>query len=478
MNTFKRQFLLEIFRIFDIFVCLFAFALAITLTKMPLSIAGFDELISVRISAANLFVFLFLLGGWHATFIFLGFYDSRRLSKIRREMYDLTKGAVICSLITFILNIVYPVSLFNSLFFTYFTLILFAIMLSNRLLLRFFLKELRLAGINLRHVVIIGTNQNAHQFAERIKNEPELGYLFKGFVDNEWHVQPSNQTNFKLLSNLGNFSKYLRDNIVDEVIICLPVHSYYAQIETIITASAEQGILVRMKNDIFKLNNSYPKVEYLGNEMLLTYCTGQMRRRLLVFKKLYDFAFALILFIITLPLFLLTALAIKLTSPGPVFFSQERLGFNKRRFKLYKFRTMVPDAEKKIKELEHLNEIKGAAFKLKDDPRITPIGKILRKLSLDELPQIINVLKGDMSLVGPRPLPERDFKGFNTDWHRRRFCVKPGITCLWQVSGRNNISFDEWMALDMKYIDNWSPLLDMKILFKTVPAVLSGHGAS
>ena len=212
--------------------------------------------------------------------------------------------------------------------------------------------------------------------------------------------------------------------------------------------------------------------------MLLTYCTGQMRRRLLLFKKIFDFVSALVLLVLVSPILLLAAAAIRLSSPGPIFFIQERIGFNKRRFKLYKFRTMIPDAENRISDLEHLNEIKGAAFKLKDDPRITPVGKILRKLSIDELPQLFNVVKGDMSLVGPRPLPIRDYKGFNTDWHRRRFCVKPGITCLWQVSGRNNVSFEEWMSMDMQYIDTWSPMLDMKILLKTVPAVLSGNGAS
>ncbi len=182
--------------------------------------------------------------------------------------------------------------------------------------------------------------------------------------------------------------------------------------------------------------------------------------------------------IILLPVFVAAALLIKLTSPGPVFFVQERVGYNKRRFKLYKFRTMVPGAEKKQKELEQLNEMSGPVFKIGKDPRITPIGKFLRKTSVDELPQIFNVLKGDMSIVGPRPLPVRDYEGFDQDWHRRRFSVYPGITCLWQINGRNQISFEEWMKLDMEYIDNWSLGLDLIILAKTIPAVLKGSGAT
>ena len=167
-----------------------------------------------------------------------------------------------------------------------------------------------------------------------------------------------------------------------------------------------------------------------------------------------------------------------MTSPGPAFFIQERVGLNKRIFRLYKFRTMVKDAKQKQAELEDLNECMGAAFKITNDPRITTVGKFLRKVSIDELPQLINVLKGDMSLVGPRPLPVRDYNGFNEDWHRRRFSVRPGITCLWQVNGRHNIPFNRWMELDLEYIDKWSLFLDLSILIRTIPAVFKGSGAS
>ena len=195
-------------------------------------------------------------------------------------------------------------------------------------------------------------------------------------------------------------------------------------------------------------------------------------------KRMMDILFSLFLLVIFSPLFLVSAVLIKRSSPGPVFFAQERVGLNKRRFRLYKFRTMIPDAERKLAELECFNELSGPVFKIKNDPRITPIGKFLRKTSIDELPQLYNVLIGDMSLVGPRALPVRDYNGFDQDWHRRRFSVRPGITCLWQVNGRNNIPFDQWMELDLEYIDNWSLWLDLKILLKTIPAVISGYGAA
>jgi lipopolysaccharide/colanic/teichoic acid biosynthesis glycosyltransferase len=172
------------------------------------------------------------------------------------------------------------------------------------------------------------------------------------------------------------------------------------------------------------------------------------------------------------------AAAIKLSSPGPALFAQNRLGYNKRVFTIYKFRTMVEDAEKQMKEIEHLNEVSGPVFKMKHDPRVTSIGRLLRKSSLDELPQLFNVIKGDMSLVGPRPLPVRDYQGFSQDWQRRRFSIRPGLTCLWQINGRSSIPFDKWMQLDLQYIDKWSLWLDVEILIRTIPAVLKGAGAA
>jgi lipopolysaccharide/colanic/teichoic acid biosynthesis glycosyltransferase len=178
------------------------------------------------------------------------------------------------------------------------------------------------------------------------------------------------------------------------------------------------------------------------------------------------------------PLFAVVAILIRCTSDGPVFYFQERVGLNKRRFLICKFRTMVPNADKMIGQLEKLNEASGPVFKIKDDPRITAIGKLLRRTSIDELPQLLNVLRGDMSLVGPRPLPVRDYEGFAKDWQRRRFSVRPGITCLWQINGRSGIPFEQWMKLDLQYMDEWSLWLDLKILVRTIPAVLKGTGAA
>src|ERR1700690_43406 len=191
-----------------------------------------------------------------------------------------------------------------------------------------------------------------------------------------------------------------------------------------------------------------------------------------------DFAGALILLILLSWLFALLAILIKFTSPGPVFFRQQRSGQNGAPFTLYKFRTMISNAEQFKHELEAMNEMSGPVFKVTNDPRITPIGKWLRRYSLDELPQLFNVLRGEMSLVGPRPLPVDEVKRFSDLAHRRRLSVKPGLTCLWQISGRNQIKdFKDWVRLDLEYIDNWSLWLDLKILLRTIPAVFSATGA-
>jgi exopolysaccharide biosynthesis polyprenyl glycosylphosphotransferase len=197
----------------------------------------------------------------------------------------------------------------------------------------------------------------------------------------------------------------------------------------------------------------------------------------LVVKRVLDVTVALCGLVVFTPVFVVCALAIKLSGPGPVLFSQPRYGRNRRLFLMHKFRTMVQDAEQLQPDLESQNEARGPVFKIRSDPRVTAVGRVLRKLSIDELPQLFNVLRGDMSLVGPRPLPVRDVSRFNETWLMRRFSVKPGLTCLWQVNGRSNVDFDHWVRLDLDYIDNWSLALDMRILFKTVPVVLRGIGA-
>ena len=235
---------------------------------------------------------------------------------------------------------------------------------------------------------------------------------------------------------------------------------------------------MRFNSDFFGIKSLQRRAEEFDGEHFIATFSRAGEGWPAVVKRALDLLVSAILLVLLSPVLFAAAIAIKLTSSGPVFFLQERIGLNKRRFRIYKLRTMVQNAEKLQASLEHQNEVSGPVFKIKEDPRITPVGKFLRRSSIDELPQLLNVLKGDMSLVGPRPMAVRDYKGFNEDWQRRRFSVRPGITCLWQVNGRNTISFDKWMLLDLQYMDEWSLWLDLKILAKTVPAVLRGAGAA
>ncbi len=255
-------------------------------------------------------------------------------------------------------------------------------------------------------------------------------------------------------------------------------HTLFGQIEQAIALCEREGVEVWLLADFFKPRISKTSVAVLQGRPVLVFRSAPSSVWPLFAKQAIDFFGALALLVVTAPIMLVAAIGTRLSSPGPVLFRQERSGLNGRPFTMLKFRSMVSDAEQRRHELETLNEMSGPVFKVTNDPRITPFGRFLRKYSIDELPQLFNVLRGEMSLVGPRPLPVHEVKRFDDPAHRRRLSVKPGLTCLWQVSGRNQVKdFNEWVRLDLHYIDNWSLWLDCSILLRTVPAVLSGAGA-
>ncbi|MBC8001507.1 MAG: sugar transferase, partial [Opitutaceae bacterium] len=255
-------------------------------------------------------------------------------------------------------------------------------------------------------------------------------------------------------------------------------HNYFDQVEKAIQACEIEGVPVWLMADFFKTHISRAALDDFHGRPVLVFHTGPESSWQAFFKVLMDLIGSLALLALSIPILGVVSIAIKLTSPGPILFRQQRSGLNGRPFVMYKFRSMVTNAEQLQHELASMNEMSGPVFKVTNDPRITPIGKFLRKYSIDELPQLFNVLRGDMSLVGPRPLPVDEVKRFNDVAHRRRLSVKPGLTCKWQISGRNQVSnFEDWVRLDLEYIDDWSLWLDLKILLLTVPVVLMGKGA-
>lgn len=454
------------------------FGLATVAVSNTSSTVSLAEFLSMRVKVGNFFIFGALLLTWHLTFCSFGLYKSHRLSRRRDELWDILKACSVGTFIMLLAAVFFRIHMATRLFFCVFWISSALTLMASRLSMRFGLKYIRIHGRNLRNVLIVGTNRRALDFANKIDASPGLGYRIVGFVDREWDgFQEFRQTGYPVVCDFDGLPRFLRNNVVDEVVLAIPVRSFHSHASDIAALCENQGILLRFFN-VFDLKSSRSRADEFEGRPFITHYTGSLEGWPAIVKRGVDIAISFIALICLLPLLCVAAVLIKLTSRGPVLFVQKRVGLNKRRFKLCKFRTMVVDAEARMREVEHLNEVSGPVFKIKNDPRITPLGKFLRKTSIDELPQLWNVLKGDMSLVGPRPLPVRDYEGFNEDWQRRRFSVRPGITCLWQVMGRNSIPFERWMALDLQYIDEWSLWLDFQILARTIPAVLRGSGAA
>lgn len=273
---------------------------------------------------------------------------------------------------------------------------------------------------------------------------------------------------------LASLPRLLADRVVDEVIFDVD-SSRLSSLEEVFLACDEEGVRTRVAIDFFPHVNSEITLDRVGGAPLLTFSAAPLDDLRLILKRFFDIAFAALVLIVLAPLLLLIALSIKLTSPGPVIFRQARCGLNGRHFTLYKFRSMVENALAMRPELEHLNE-REIAFKIARDPRITPVGRWLRKFSLDEFPQFLNVVRGDMSIVGPRPPLPEEVHHYER-WQRRRLRMRPGLTCLWAVAGRDRIDFNAWMRMDISYIENWSLQLDWTIILKTIPQVFAGRGA-
>jgi exopolysaccharide biosynthesis polyprenyl glycosylphosphotransferase len=359
-----------------------------------------------------------------------------------------------------------------------FSLLAFTLIACVRFALRLNLRRLRARGHNVKSLLLVGGGARGRRFAAQLKRRQDLGYKLIGYVDTDLAFAGDELAGAPWLGQIADLPRIVANEVIDEVAIALPIKSHYTQIERAVALLEEQGITTHLLSDLFpqKLARSHPS-DFNGLPIVTLDSTPRFSWRTEA-KRIIDLAGAALLLLFAAPILLLAAIAIKLDSAGPVFFVQERVGLNKRRFRMIKFRTMSVDAESRMKEIEHLNEKTGPIFKIRNDPRITRVGRWLRKTSVDELPQLINVLLGDMSIVGPRPLSLRDALRMELAWQRRRFSVKPGLTCLWQVSGRSNLSFEQWMQLDLEYIDHWSLGLDVSILLRTIPAIVLARGAS
>jgi exopolysaccharide biosynthesis polyprenyl glycosylphosphotransferase len=432
---------------------------------------GLDDFLSARLSVKNCLIVLLFAASWYWSCRWAGLYDWDRVKSRRSEVLRVCGAASVGTLTA----VTFPLTSASGAFHIAMLLPFFALgtvlMLALRAALRSATGSLVRAA---RTLLIIGAGPRAQALYARIKSEGNGAVKVVGFVDSA--MQPELSTVTPVCS-LDGLERFLMGQELDEVMIALPVKSRYADIQRAIQICERVGVPIKYSASPFTHARLDPRVEHSTAGPVLSVPAAVDGPRLLV-KRAIDIAGAAVGLLLLAPVLVVVALAVKLTSPGPVLFSQLRFGRNRRRFRMYKFRTMVDGAEAQQAQLEAANEAQGPVFKIRRDPRITPLGAVLRRTSLDELPQLWNVLRGDMSLVGPRPLPLRDVNQFGEGHLMRRFSVLPGITGLWQVSGRSSLPFEEWNRLDLAYIDHWSLTLDLWILAHTFPAVFSGRGAS
>jgi len=345
----------------------------------------------------------------------------------------------------------------------------------SRLIKVALLRQIRRKGIGIKQLLIIGAGEVGRTVMRTVVANPEYGLQIIGFLDDHPAKGETDIGRFRALGRIDNLADVLETVQIDDVIITLP-WQYHRKIMQIMTLCERKNIRTRIVPDLFQMRISRMQVEELAGVPMIGVKEANISGLNQIIKRTIDIVFAAGGLILSAPLLGLMAMMIKMESPGPVLFQQERVGKNGKLFTIYKFRSMVEGADAQKESLQRLNEADGPLFKIKDDPRMTRVGKLMRRLSFDELPQLYNVLTGDMSLIGPRPPIPSEVDQYQ-EWHKRRLEVAPGLTGLSQVRGRSELTFDETALLDIYYIENWSPALDTKILLQTIPRVLFGSGA-
>jgi exopolysaccharide biosynthesis polyprenyl glycosylphosphotransferase len=428
-------------------------------------------------------ILLMIIIIWYMTFALCGLYESYRKRNLLRILWEMTR-AVFIGMVVLVIGLyllkIKDISRLLMGIFCVFDIILLG--LSKSIVYRI-LTTYRTKGFNYRNILVVGSKQRAKDTINLIGAHPFAGLRVMGCVEtDEALLGQEVSKGVNVIGLLSDLRDLLRNRIVDEMIFAMPLSKIPKPHQYMLIAE-QLGVAVRILPDWHIHNNDYqPRIaktvfeDFFGYPTLALSTTTRSKDNLFV-KYAFDYVFSILAFIVFLPFFVVISIVIKIFSKGPVLYRQERCGLNGRRFMLYKFRTMLVDAEKRQRELEAANEADGPVFKIRNDPRIIPwIGKLLRKTSMDELPQLINILKGEMSLVGPRPPIPAEVEKYD-DWQRRRLSMKPGLTCIWQITRhRNDVSFGDWMRMDLEYIDTWSLKLDFEILFKTLAVVLFGSG--
>jgi exopolysaccharide biosynthesis polyprenyl glycosylphosphotransferase len=452
-----------------VFISIFAALILTNAGRMP---EGFDHFLTVRINPTNLLIALLVWITSRIAFATLGLYRQMPRATPGSEASRILLAAGVLALVTALFPLTDPKGAFGYDAVVLLWALCSAGMIVSRVVLR---RLMALRRVRVRNTLVIGTGPRAVTICGRVLADWSTPRFIVGFLDSE-EGQAAPDLPGKVIGALGDLPSTLLQAPIDEVVVALPIKSRYKEIQDVIVTCEGMGVPVVLPADAFQTSGAPFRPRFFGEQVIMRL---EQRRRLLAvwLKRVIDIVGASVALVLTAPIMLLAALAVALTSRGPVLFTQERYGYNRRRFRMYKFRTMVPDAESMMPVLEELNEAQGPLFKIGRDPRITVVGRFLRRTSIDELPQLVNVLRGDMSLVGPRPLSLRDVYQLPEAELARRFSVPQGLTGMWQVQGRSQLDYRQWVSYDLKYVDQWSLLLDLKILLRTIPAVLRGDGA-
>ncbi len=431
-------------------------------------------MVLVNIVGFHEYSLVFIL--WAVALIFIlhnyRLYSTDRSLTIPVEIGRVAKAVLFSSIIAALAIFGLKLNIFSRLVFVETALLLIITLSLWRTLKRSWVRRLVLKGELSLNVLIIGADKAAVSLVEEIQANPYLGLKIVGFLDDNKTAEVSG---FAILGKIHDLKTIVQKNFIDEIYITIP--SEREKVSQVLLEAEELGKTALVVADNF--NSLYfgkLGIKYVGLVPLISYHEQGLHGSEHLIKRIFDIFVSAIGIILLLPLFIVIVFLIKLDSPGPIFYIAKRCGKKGRVFNFYKFRSMAKDADKHKEELRHKSEVKGPIFKIKDDPRITRVGKFLRRYSLDELPQLFNVLKGDMSLVGPRPPTPDEVEKYDF-WQMRRLNIRPGLTCLWQVRGRSDLSFYKWMKWDLWYIDNWSLGLDLRILLWTIPAVLKKEGA-
>ena len=480
----KEKFIQNVLQIIDLFVLYSAFPLAYYIDEFIRYITFWSvKAYATSISLSGLLYFtskfwIMFVGFpliWWGLYYLNKIYQEYRTRSFKKLVWILFITSIWASFVCGSFVFFFKFDMASRLFFIIYSGTAFTMIILEKAIILLILDRIHAKGYNQENLLIVGTGNRAREFIRNVKSHANWGLHIVGLIDDDPRYFGKEFEGYRVLGRIQDIGFIVNRLVIDRVIFVVP-RIWLDRIEGAILECEKVGVSTSISLDLYNLHIAKARQADFSGFPLLEFQAFYAKEWQLFIKRVLDIVISLSAVIFFSPLIILAAFLIRITSKGPVFFKQERIGLNGRKFQLFKFRSMVSDAEALKETLTNRNEMDGPVFKIKRDPRVTPIGYIIRKTSIDEIPQFFNVLKGDMSIVGPRPPLISEVEHYEI-WQRRRLSLKPGITCIWQVSGRNNIGFEEWMRMDLEYIDHWSLALDIKLMFRTAWVVITGYGA-